>query len=297
MEPKCFFQTEDNRNMICIENEIRLDKCPLTGLGVVNSISGVTEEYDRVYRVLFNGSKRKVRLCGELYEMLTNKSCLNDGDTLYLGYRDDILEKLNSALPFFWNEQNKEGFADFFDKTIHWNCSGGCSIDIKENPNRHLFIKKYVDERLSDYQEVQLDDYSFRKKIILEMLYENHKLKSFDINAILDFDTWTKCYVKNSKELLEEYIEPLISNEYIKKDNDKFRLTEKAIDFIENKENNKQNIANVTNNNITNNNNTTVNYQNKPNPSAPTKRWQIIGVCVAVIMGVIGILFKYFFGN
>jgi len=274
------------------KNKIRLNECPLTGLKVVDSISHLKPEYNRCYWVYYNGSKKHIHLCGILYEMLTDKSCRDDGDSLYLGYHKYSQEEMNLALPLFWNGQSNENFANFFDKTIHWDCSSGCSADIEKNPHKHILIKKYVDERLNDFQEIQLDDYSSIKKIVLEILYENHKLKSFGIDAISDFDIWTKCYVKNSKELLEEYIEPLIDNEYIKKDNNKFRLTEKAVDFIENKGNNKQNITNVTNNN-----NTTVNYQNTPNPSAPTKKWQIIGVCVAITAFILTMLLRYLFGN
>lgn len=166
-----------------MQEEITLEKCPLTGLKIENSVAwfGGPFKPEVSYRLHFDQDVTFITLCKSLYDYLTTGKGV--------GY-DDFIQKTS----LFFGEISKDNYKGLFKNIIHYNCP----LPQKAN-ERHISILEIANkvEQTGNYPKTRKD----KLHLILKWLKSNQKVEGASYMISDSFKGWTQCFMSNEEML------------------------------------------------------------------------------------------------
>jgi len=198
-----------------MQETIKLDKCPLTGLQIENGEAWMERHFDRKisYRLHYNNDITYLTLCLSLYNYLTK----GKGE----GY-----EEFTQKSGLFFGEVSKNDYQDLFKNVIHYNCP----LPAGRSDNRHismLDIAKQV-EQTGKYPITRKD----KSQMILNWLSKNQAGEGISFHIANSFKGWTQCYMP-SEEVFKFYLRELDKQGKVEFKGTTVTLTFEGLDYVE----------------------------------------------------------------
>lgn len=296
-------------------------QCPLTKMALLRDAISNDEGDEKstpyfVYQIDFDGEKT-IKLCQKIFNHFEeHEQYLSEENKKF---KNDV----ERYLPFFSKILSENNFSELFSKIIHFEC------DIpRQYPDTHLNIKDLVDEVYPIFPSIEPKE---QKDLLLQTINNQQEYLHGKV-YISNFRLRANSYIKDSDQLFQN-LKSLQKRDLIEIENNYVRLTDEGLTYIQNDFKSMAGKNSTSTINIDGNKgpisigdgNTSIQTQHTDNTTqlkgeknakeviqlpkkytkkipdgndlSPTKKWQIIGVCAAIVMGIIAISFSYFFGK